>query len=250
MARKCMFCEGRVNSKEHAWPAWALEWVDNGLPSTVKAQFGGRDEVHVWHDEGVTVKHVCKIQCNTGWMSSLESISRPILRPLMSDLTLPLDTVAQVIAAIWTVKTAMVFEGTGPRDHWFYTQQERTRLMSSATAPTNTLIWAGRNANSGSLYALARRMSNPVPVRNNAFSEGYVGTIGMGRLVLQILSVRSDADHDMTRIALATRPGPWRETLVRIWPTQYPRVVWPPPRSFSSTGTTLDALAERFLTRR
>lgn len=179
-------------------------------------------------------------------MGRLEGISIPILRPLMTDFSMALDTAAQVIASTWVAKTTMVCEATRPKNEWFYTQGERARLMSSLSIPPNTLVWAGRNANSGSLYAHTRRMSNPVPVAGNRFEKGYVSTIGLGRLVFQLFSVRSDDDHDVTRFTFEARPGPWRESLFRIWPTTHSRVVWPPQGSFSDMGTTLDDLTKRF----
>lgn len=177
-------------------------------------------------------------------MSRLEQLAIPVLRPLITDISLRLDSMAQAIVSIWGLKTAMVFEGVTPRDAWFYAQPERTNVMS-AGFPKNSLVWFGRNANSGSLYALSRRMWNQ-PGERSPFTAGYVTTIGLGRLVLQILTLRAERTYDMTRLDVRQRPGPWSRALIRIWPPQRPSVSWPPRSSFSDSGTRLDQLAERF----
>jgi hypothetical protein len=159
-----------------------------------------------------------------------------------------LDKTAQATAAVWMAKTAMVFEAVTPRPRWFYTQAERAEMMSLRAVPKNTLIWLGRNANSGSLFAFSRRMSNPIPQRNNRLAEGYVVTIGLDRLVLQLLALRSNAHHDMATLSFDVRPGPWRDSLIQIWPAEHATANWPPPSSFSATTTDLDALGNRFAT--
>ena len=81
------------------------------------------------------------------------------------------------------------------------------------------------------------------------FERGAVITVGLGRVVLQLLALRAAESHDLTRVTLPQAHGPWRESLVELWPKREPSISWPPAKSFSDHGVTLDMLSERFLVR-
>ncbi len=238
--RTCIFCGAPADSREHAWPAWVLEWVGSGQPSTIVLQLGQAPE-KVFSNSELTVKYVCK-GCNNTWMSDLETRAMLILKPLIIDFTIPLDRAQQSIVSAWCVKTAMVFECTNPNKGWFYTPQERGTLASSSTIPHNTSIWMGRSGQSGGLFVQNRRMSNPVLGRGHILSEGFVSTFGLGRFVLQVLTVRLREQYERVRVQLPASPGPWAASLAQIWPIRNPTSVWPPQASFNAQGTTLDDL--------
>jgi len=77
-------------------------------------------------------------------MSDLENRNRDVLGALIQDLSIPLDREAQSAAAIWAMKTVMVFECvTGEADR-FYTTEERYALRESSLIPGGTVMWVGR----------------------------------------------------------------------------------------------------------
>src|SRR5689334_17815668 len=102
MARQCFFCPRRANSLEHAWPEWILDWLRTDAPAVMRAQFGERERERLWRTANgeIKIRYVCE-GCNVGWMSQLEGVARPVLRPLITDFALPLNAYMQCTAAIW-----------------------------------------------------------------------------------------------------------------------------------------------------
>jgi hypothetical protein len=69
-------------------------------------------------------RFVCKA-CNGGWMSRLESASKPLLAPAIARTgSLRLAPASQALAATWAIKTVLVLQGTqadepmAPADHF------------------------------------------------------------------------------------------------------------------------------------
>jgi hypothetical protein len=109
--RNCTFCgsAGPLHL-EHAAPQWLLTAVQDaggGEPGITYAWFGPEEEPRTWRGSEITVRNVCD-PCNHGWMSALESVTKPIVKPLLADLTFSLGTDEQGVLARWALKTAMV----------------------------------------------------------------------------------------------------------------------------------------------
>jgi hypothetical protein len=51
----------------------------------------------------IRVKYLCET-CNNGWMSDLEKEAQPVIRPLMNDISVPLDQWQQYLIALWTIR--------------------------------------------------------------------------------------------------------------------------------------------------
>lgn len=250
--RRCLFCGGRPLSLEHAWPGWLLRALGVFEPKVgiMEAQFGPEEEPHRWPGAEIKSKHFCKA-CNSGWMSALEAQAKPIITPLLADLAVPLDTADQHVLARWTIKTAIVFETTGPKDRpSLYTQSDRDQVASPASAlPLGTMVLVGRHSESNVMFATGRVLAQPVmfgPTRKQgSLEEGYATTFWFGRLVLQVVRVKCRAGSTMKRIKLESKPGPWNRLLIPLWPRQRAVVQWPPAFSLSETGTSLEQLSER-----
>lgn len=235
--RRCIFCEGKATTSEHAWPAWLIKL----LGTVTKAE--------VWLDPDVEpkewvapikVKCLCA-HCNNGWMSNLESQVRPLIGAMMHDVTLRLDRTQQHLVAAWCMKTTMVFERTNPRREYFYTQSERELLRSNLSIPDGTLIWLGRQHQSDFTYCQGRKLWTR-PHAGKVLSAGFVTTLAAARLVLQAITVRlAAADHPPIRVQLhETRPGPWSNSrgLIRAWPSAA-SIRWPPAWSFGEPDIEL-----------
>jgi hypothetical protein len=244
---------------EHAWPEWLLRALGilgpNGKllsPGFMEAHFGPDETPLTWRGGVIKAKHFCKA-CNEGWMSSLENQAKPIITPLLADLAVPLDGSKQHVLARWSVKTAIVFEATGPKD-WpsLFTAADRA-LVADPTAtslPGGTMVWLGRHAESNVTFAGGRRLLQPVAIGGtrgpSPIEAGYATTLGLGRLVIQVLRVTRRDDSAVKRVTLHPKPGPWKRLLLQVWSPQSVVVQWPPAASFSETGTTLDDLNERY----
>jgi hypothetical protein len=236
-----MFCGGVVNSREDAWPKWILEINNKEHP--IGGYRGGVTPTFI-HGPNATLKvrHVCKFKCNNGWMSVLENNAKAVFTPLIVDVPTDLNPVRQAITAVWTVKTAMVFEFLTPKGTpHFYTDNERKALMEKRAIPDDTIVWIGRY---DGLYSPTTAGVEIGDTKNpKGAAVGLYKTITIGRLALQVLTLRREDDRP---IRLRTNPGAWSASLFQIWPTMS-SVHWPPPLSFSDHGNrTLRSLYERF----
>jgi hypothetical protein len=179
-------------------------------------------------------------------MSALETEASRVISPLVRDFAVGLDATAQSLVAIWSIKTAMVFECTNPTKHWFYTAAERERVRALLAPPDGTSIWIGRHAQSNVSFGEARRLSGALPKDRSPLSDGYVTTFALARLVIQTLTVRRRPELKVVRTTLHVAPGPWDRSLIRVWPLAAAVIRWPPELSLSEHGLTLEELSARF----
>src|SRR6266851_8074507 len=75
--RSCIFCEGRANSKEDAWPLWLLRRLGVTEAGIIEGQLG-KQAPTTWRTAHakLTVRFVCT-SCNNGWMSQLQQRVKP-----------------------------------------------------------------------------------------------------------------------------------------------------------------------------
>lgn len=252
-ARRCMFCTGRRLTLEHAIPEWVLRRLGilgGKTKGTMEARVGAEEQRRVWAGAEIKTRHVCGA-CNGGWMSDLENRVQRLVAPLLVDLAVPLDASEQAALARWAIKTAIVLEATGPQDHEsLYTAPDRDRVRASEAPPPGTVVWVGRAASDRDLFVSGRRLLQPMAVRPSRspfpLEAGYATTLGLGRLVMQVLRLRLAADSATPSLTIYPRPGPWHELLLQISPQRRSLVQWPPRATFSDAGVTLDDLCRRF----
>jgi hypothetical protein len=190
VGRKCLFCSNTADSKEHLWADWILQSLKHRVPIRQKiGKFPGKE-----FRGPLTVKCVCE-SCNSGWMSRLESKAKPIIGPLMHDLSYALDSSQQETVSVWAIKTAMVLEATNRRTRLTcYTQHECEQLRLHSSIPTRSLGWLGRFAASG-LVATGTDIWLDIGGVSRA-AHGCVTTIVVGHLALQFLTVHFPAKYD------------------------------------------------------
>lgn len=124
MSNACLFCgadgEG-ILSNEHVNPRWLLKHLDlptddmlfQGVASSATQALAGPPRVH--SSFNFVQGHVCE-GCNTGWMSRLEAVAKPILVPLIEqNRTLgSLSAAEREIVGKWVAKTAYMHSWTSP----------------------------------------------------------------------------------------------------------------------------------------
>jgi hypothetical protein len=124
VAKPCLFCgaEGPgVLSDEHVIPEWLLDHVElpaddlmfHGVAKSATGELTQEPRIHSSFNfvEG----RVCE-ECNTGWMSKLESAAKPILIPLL-DNTRTVDNLNAEERGVvwkWAAKTAYLHTWAGP----------------------------------------------------------------------------------------------------------------------------------------
>jgi hypothetical protein len=242
--RYCLFCDKRANTREHILPDWMLDHF-RAMKRDVRLTFDleGQHRHGIKITPGIRVKRVCS-DCNSKWMSNLESSSKPLLGSMLHDVTTPIDTLQQTTLARWALKTAMVMESIGNRVHPFHTQKEREELRTSFKIPKNTYIWLARYAGANDIAYIGMHLWNDKPDDPKTI-HCYVNTVAIGYVALQVFSAHVPNGHP--RINVAPFPAPWGKLLVKIWPTANSSLVWPPEFTFSDTGfMALGDLVERF----
>src|SRR5574339_65289 len=119
MARACWFCgAARKLTNEHVWPDWLVQEFGKGAYEA--AHFRPGKGIQRKHDQDsieLTVRRVCD-PCNSGWMSNIERVAKPLLLPLILGTAkrATFNANQQTLVANWIVLRAMVFDalsGTG-----------------------------------------------------------------------------------------------------------------------------------------
>jgi hypothetical protein len=230
MARKCIFCDEIVDSREHVWPEWVLE----RLPPQKISGFVGRHK-NLKFSREFTVGCVCQRRCNGGWMSELERANIPILGEALMDKSMFLDSLQQRTIAAWAVKTAMVLEATIPGTEFtFYSASERQNMRSSWSIPERTAVWLGRYLGVG-LGAWQSGLLGHYPDDPGRYPI-RASTILMGSLVIQVLCGRVPDKHRHPTVPISPAQGPWNEILVEAWPSTR-QIYWPPVLAFDESRT-------------
>jgi hypothetical protein len=238
--RKCLFCNEDANSKEHVWPQWILKLLPSRRP--VRQRLGTGKEVTYSGD--FKLKGVCST-CNNGWMSELETEVRPILGPMVQDLSIQLDLEDQKKIARWAFKTAIVLEGTKERSMKRYFESGLgPGLRTSGDILGRTMIWIGRSSESG-LYARASDVRYNLDGQNLS-AEATATTMVVGNVVLQVVSAVFPVEKDAEAVGIPLYMDDWEQVLATIWPAS--RVfTWPPPQPIGSGGLfTLERVADRW----
>ena len=239
--RECIFCSSKASiNREHLWPAWVIKSVIQNRSSAIERVIGRKAPITRVGD--LKARCICK-QCNEGWMSALENSAKPILEPMFHDSPSAIDSVQQRAIAVWTIKTAMVFECV-KRDSAFYSTQDRCHLLNSSAPPPDTLIWIGRYVNSQSLFVENHYLSNPKPT--SVLGEGCATTFAVGRLVIQSFTVRRSTNGEGKRIVVDIKNGQWDHLLIQVWPVLERVICWPPSLDFGPSVESLEKLAKRF----
>ena len=230
--RSCVFCDQRATSAEHLLPEWILNLLGSSFSADV--WFGDGTEPKSWQGRGrsaqLKVKYLCR-GCNNGWMSDLETKVRYLIGPLMHDLSVPLDDVSRQTLAVWSAKTAMVLESVGDEEGWFYSTAERWQLRETRAMPAGLSMWLGRCSRSDLSYCEGRALSGSASP--GAPSAGFAVTLAMGRLVVQVLTVRPPIYQARNAY----------NGLLQAWPLGS-RTTWPPSRSIAEEE--LEAVGRRF----
>ena len=185
--RLCLFCGGRVNSKEHVWPVWLLAALGVETRRTRMRSERGTRPAETWSGFNLSlqVRHVCQ-RCNNRWMSALETRAQPFLRPLVAGTVSALEPSAQAAIATWAIKTAMAFEATRVEGDSFYSTDDRKFVREQARPPVRTSVWLGNYV--GDTVALSHASDLTGSIEDGQPMRIHLTTLAFGRLVIQVSS--------------------------------------------------------------
>jgi len=234
MAKQCLFCDNEANSKEHLWSDWILQRLGT-QPTRIKM---GKSPPTIMDHSVVEVRCVCRIQCNAGWMSALESENIPIIGRLMENAATSLDATQQTSLALWTVMKAIVLDAVNAKNRGhFFTRKECETLRLERKIPDKTVIQIGACVRKG-YEADGTIVLLDFPNASKA-AKASVSTFVIGHLAIQVVTVHHEPQHENDHLGtVAIGDGEWDKLLLRIWPTRTLAVAWPPQATFADSGSS------------
>jgi len=222
-SRACIFCGDGLVTREDAWPVWLVKQVGK---SNIRVRVGGR-RARSYTTNRIEQKVGCACRpCNNGWMSQLESITKPILGPVVSGQELGLTGLGQATLAIWALKTLMVFDWMDER---YWRQEERYLLRTEPAAILSSVMVVAADY-SGTSKANARPHCRTI-AKLGGEDTGipmFRGVLTVGRALFMV-----DADRYKERTGRNGIVWPPRhfDRTVLLGHPQSAAIMWPPPRS-------------------
>ncbi len=234
MRKACICCDGHGRkSKEHVWPVWMHEHLpllgDGENVSEVntfrwKEQTGSKKSTRQGHLTTKKLRVVCP-SCNSGWMSELESASKPILLKLLAGQAVDLFAEQQDTLARWITMKAIIGEYAENNTH-MTPREDRFLLRLEDRIPNYFAIYIGlHNASSDSAWlrasqTIALSPKGPSPplgeLNRNMQSIAFI----CGKLFVFVFAVREEGIEPTEFLRL--------KKVHRIYPRQSDIVKWPP----------------------
>ena len=241
--RTCFFCQSSKLTREHIWPDWIVELFPHGHKWR-----GGIDDTTGRRirmtPTSLTHKAKCACgKCNHGWMSDIEGITIPILKPLILSGGEPriFPSRHQRILAQWMTLRSMVFESQVSERQHYYTQQEREAFAKDRSLEylSNIHVWLAPfpGAHLGAAFFM---QTHSAPAKNSGLQ---VITCHVGQIAIQFVAWKrfgASVSEFIDKLA-ATE---WPQSTVQIWPCPAGELLWPPYLSLSPAG--FQSLANRF----
>lgn len=232
---ECIFCrrEGKA-SREHLWPRWAqgaLGKEERGqlTPHSLEPHDGPGKR---WEAPPftATLKDVCQ-QCNSGWMSRIESEAKAYMEPMITGTKgLLIDVDAQWAISHWAYLKVLLFERVDTRQRLLSERHYREMYESSLSEPTlpanmSVFLAAHQGQRVGQYqHRLLADAETEKP-------ELFIATITMKHLVVQVIEDIAN-DGEVKTFQHDHRVGGYE---ARIWPFTKP-FPWPPRRALTDLG--------------
>jgi hypothetical protein len=193
----------------------------------------------------VQIRTVCRLHCNSGWMSRLETAVEPTLTPLMNGHAAVLGEAEQRTLATWIAMKIMVAESAEEEPTEIVTpQSERLSLMEKKQPPESWNIWIAHHKGPGwqagyanhltTLGLLETEKLHPPGTRFPKNTQ--VATMGIGQLLAHV----AHSTYPGVNIQL---PPKFMPIVRQIWPFQA-AFLWPPGPILNDDGA--DDLFESF----
>jgi hypothetical protein len=245
--KRCAFCRQPGVTREHVWPQWLLRLVESpgksllGVAHQVRNSSGELVEksiIRMWESSklDLTVRAVCAA-CNNGWMSTLESRSMIVMRPLIEGRRVVLDQQDQILVAFWAQKTISILSLASPLRS--VPHSHLSRLYHSRGPLAESSVWLAQyHAKAAGLWARERRLDlqSEADLAQADLPHGYLTTLRIGELVIQVCGYSGEGH---LRLPHASRI---RGHIIQIWPVKTGRRRWPPMLG-SLSDVELDDLA-------
>lgn len=240
MRTACIFCDGHgKKSKEHIWPVWMHKHLKvNGDGNHTSEAHTYENKKHLGSEKterqgDLTTKKlrvVCQ-QCNSGWMSFLESSVKPIMIRMLALEAMVLKPVEQELLARWFTMKAIVGEYASKGLNSTPTV-DRVAFKNNNTIPAYFAVYIGTHneeadsawlRSSNTLSRSPAALSLPLEgVSRNTQSIAFI----CGALFIYVFAVRVEGLMPVDILKLPQ--------LTRIFPMQSNIVIWPPKNTLTS----------------
>ena len=261
MPNTCVFCKAAETSREHV----VGEWVGKLFPEEQQSTYGimrANGDIISFQRKpfDLKVKVVC-VNCNTGWMSDLETAVMSRLGPMIqSARATRLTPCFQSTLATWAVKTALMMEYLHPAPR-VIPDTEYAALYAQQQPSQRYLVFISRwdpqiDTSSRALVIGHSNLVNKLPINTypsrasreeaerlrKGFRDGtyivFDSKFAIGHVAFAILGHNAPAT---LHLGMSLR---FLEFGHRIWPVNH-SLTWPPKRILGeNTGTLEEFLAE------
>jgi hypothetical protein len=239
MARQCIFCHRKADSKEHIWSKWILDLLPDKPGRFTQRLHDGTERTWSATKPELSVGFVCERNCNNGWMNAkLEGPMRAatrdiIIHPAKKAFT---DDECSAISA-WSFKTAILasYMTKAPE---FFSLEQRYAFSRDLTIPQGVFVWIARRdirhlqARFPTSYDTkqAQREVMPhlirLPVHPYSF-DTYTCVLSIGYLLLQVVAAKW-TDRKIAKTL--DFPSILSSELFDSYTTP----IWPPPRLYAA----------------
>jgi hypothetical protein len=242
----CVFCN-RSDSKPSKEELLA-KWIAREFPDAtweVTREIGGGQSSTTFSTRGhfgAVSRKVCK-RCNNTWMSNLESLAKPILKPMIHGDQTILSRDDQLTLARWMTKSAVVYDTHGEINEYFFTEADCHTLFTSSAKPfpDSTIHLARYDETSDRMLLTETRqtgMPQSADVDQDHFTvKAYSATFVIKHLALQVFALRRHEELRKTGPVQLGIADFWRDRTICIWPLG-DSVMWPPRISLDMTTLT------------
>jgi hypothetical protein len=244
--KACIFCGATKRTLEHATPEWLLEFIAQGNVRWFKTWTGPQRKYRAWKglNEAIKVKCVCA-SCNGGWMSDLETKCKEIVVLLACNAQVLITKPGAILLATWATKSAMIGDCVHPNR--YYSSDDCRYVRDHLTPPPATIVLLGHSRATdppGDTIGINLGPHHAAwPTSLGVY--GYVTTMRIGHLVLQVLSVRTTPNIDLGRLTIHAQHVEGDEHLVQLWPIGITKFDWP-LRTSLPDNASFEAFARRF----
>lgn len=247
MAKNCIFCGARANSKEDIPPRWVIRLLRKSPNEKVPMRtyrYGEKPKQWLTSHSALRVGKVCQ-ECNNGWMSRLEEEVKPIFSPMILGSPATLTASQQERITTWLTKCALMYDSMD-KGEVFYNGLDLLHFNKELTPLSDSVAWLGHYKGT-----MARSFVDHRTLRKTLASgelvKAHVLSMSMGHLVLQLASVkRIQYRHIVPAIELPTIGPNFTHALVQVWPMNLQGASWPPSVSLNDTERHLKLFAYRF----
>lgn len=226
----CMFCDQRgPRAREDPFAQWIARDHGQGGTEFFHDEWAGHGGVmrrtRTTRSGSLASRKVADVcqPCNNGWMSALQALAIPLLRPMMKGNPFPLWPNDQSVVSRWATMTTLTYDASYRRrlipeeigSHAFFETQRPLPGME---------VWLGqfRLPDAGIGMPHARREMLLRDAKTHGVRFRAVGTtLVFNRLVIQTLVNHSD------RFPPGVHPRVEDAHFKRCWPIQ-PKLHWPP----------------------